>query len=86
MKLSDLLHTVKEFAYGLFVLDPLLTIVRMRYHLDLMFMSILYSDTLGVPIIPPIYRLNLLKYYYPMLDKWKIELLKEKDITDKMRG
>lgn len=61
-------------------------IVKMRYHLDLMFITLLYGDMLGIPLISPIYKLNLLVLYYPLIEKWKLEIVKDKDITDKMRG
>jgi len=86
MNISGFIHSLKEFAYGLFVLDPLLTMVKMRYHLDLMFITLLYGDMLGIPLISPIYKLNLLIFYYPLIERWKLEIVKDKDITDKMRG
>jgi hypothetical protein len=51
-----------------------------------MFITLLYGDMLGIPTVSPMYKLNLLVYYYPLIEKWRLEIVKDKDITDKMRG
>jgi len=77
---------LKEFAYGMFILDPLLTIWKMKYNVDTYTMLLLYGDMVGFPLVSPIYKLNLLIYLYGKIPNWKKEIIKEKDITEKLRG
>lgn len=85
MKFSEFTKAVKDFAYGVFILNPLLNVVKMRYNIDKVMITILYGDVIGFPTMSPIYKLRLLPYYYTKLNKWKLDVIKEYDITDKMR-
>ncbi len=85
MRFSYLVNTIKDILYGMFILDPILTVVKKRYDEDVLMTLILYSDIMGMPIMAPIYKLNLLPYYYPRFDKLKRSISKEHDITEKIK-
>lgn len=73
-----------EFLRG-FVLFPHARTARvMLRKYDLMFMTVVFGDMLGIPLLPPLYKLSLLPYYYPLLEEWKKRTLTEKDITESM--
>ena len=76
---------LKDILYGMFYFDTLMTVRKEKYECDLALISVLYSDFLGVPTLQPIYRLKVLPYLYPLIDKWKINSIKEYDITDKIK-
>jgi len=85
MKKKSLFDKLRDFAFGFFVMDPLMTIRKVIYNLNLAFMDITIGDLLGIPLIPPIYKLKLLPYWYPNIEKWKIRRMKEYDVTDLIR-
>ena len=85
MRRDKIINALKDFAYGLFLLDPLMTIWRLRYNLDVYMMLLLYGDMLGLATYSPIYKLNLLKYFLKKIPRWIEDTAREKDITDKIR-
>ncbi len=85
MRFLHLVSRVKDIIYGMFILDPILTVVKMRHDIDILMILTLYSDIMGVPIMAPIYKLNLLPYFYPQFDKLKKNILREHDITEKIK-
>jgi len=38
---------------------------------------------LGVPVMPPLYALRILPYAVPLIEGWKMRVLRERDISDK---
>jgi hypothetical protein len=48
-------------------------------------MLVVLGDMLGYPT-SAYYRLRLLPYWLPRIKEWKIFLLREKDVTEKIGG
>lgn len=85
MNLSNLKKAIKDFIYGYTVVGPLHTIREQVLLMDITFMTVTYGDMLGLPFTPPIYKYKLLPHFLPLIQIWKKTMLKEKDITEKMR-
>ncbi|MEM2522955.1 MAG: hypothetical protein QXW82_07400 [Candidatus Bathyarchaeia archaeon] len=51
--------------------------------IDYGLMLVVFGDMFGL-LIPTYYRLRLLPYWLPRLSEWKIFLLREKDVTEKL--
>jgi hypothetical protein len=47
-------------------------------------MIITLGDMLGIPLLPPYYSLRLLPYMYPNIQNWKMYMLRERDVTDRI--
>jgi hypothetical protein len=47
-----------------------------------LFVLITFGDLLGVPILPPYYSLRLLPYVVPLIQGWRMSMLRERDLTD----
>ncbi len=75
----------KDFLFGLFLMEPLMAVKKAFFRLELGFMSVVIGDFLGLPLLSPIYKLKLLVYWFPTVENWKTVIMKEYDITDKMR-
>ena len=88
MNFSDLTarlkKTVHDLVYGFVVLSPLLTIRKERTSLDFTFMTLFFGDILGLPLLAPVYKYKMLPYFFPMMQSWKENIMKEKDVTEKM--
>jgi len=48
-------------------------------------MTVVFGDMLGYPI-PCYYKLRLLPIFMTSLESWRTFMLKERDITEKVRG
>lgn len=86
MKIDRLRKALRDFFFGMLIMDPFMTARRARLKHDLFLMDMLFSDMLGVSINSCIYKLNILPYFLPQIDKWKYLRVKEHDVTDKVRG
>jgi hypothetical protein len=53
---------------------------EMRGSLDRLFVLALFGDMLGVPILPPYYRLRLLPLVVPQVETWKRSVLREREL------
>jgi len=78
------LGRLRDFIYGFFVLEPVRTIRKIKFKEDSTLMIVALGDMLGIPITPPIYKYRLLAYWIPIIDSWKREMLREKDIVEKI--
>ena len=56
--------------------------IRTRGNMERLFIVITLGDLLGVPMLPPYYRLRLLPYFLPQIEGWKRSMLREKDMND----
>lgn len=70
------------FIYGLFFYEAERMFRRERADLEHLFVLISFGDLLGVPILPPYYSLRLLPFVVPLLNKWRMRMLRERDLTD----
>jgi hypothetical protein len=41
-----------------------------------------FGDLIGVPILSPYYSLRLLPYIVPLLNIWRRQMLRERDLTE----
>ena len=48
-------------------------------------MTITLGDMLGIPLMPPIYKLRLLPLWYPRIEYWKKHVLMEKSALEKLK-
>jgi hypothetical protein len=53
---------------------------EMRGSLDRLFILALFGDLLGVPILPPYYRLRLLPLVVPQIETWKRSVMREREL------
>ena len=58
--------------------------LRVRMHIENLFMLITMSDMLGSPSLPPYYSLRLLPYAVPYLKTWKRMQLRDRNTTDSL--
>ncbi len=85
-KLKGSLKFIREFLYGLLLHEMNLEMKKERGHLDNLFMTIIYGDLIGLPLLPPYYSMRLLPYLVPAIETWKRRILREKDLTDFVAG
>lgn len=78
----EIVKAVKGFMYGFAMHGMVTYALRLRMHMENLYMLITMGDMLGVPILPPYYSLRLLPYAVPQLRAWKETMLRERDITD----
>jgi hypothetical protein len=79
-------RAIREFVYGFVVLSPLRAVREQILSIDLAFLTITFGDMLGLPVFPSIYRYRLLPHFFPLIETWKKQVLKEKEITEKLCG
>lgn len=77
------LQRIRDFFYGLYRFEFELQALEMRGELESAFMLITLGDMLGVPIMPPIYSLQILPFVVPEIEKWKRRVMRERDMVDK---
>jgi len=82
LRMRKALH---DFIYGAFIFGPLRTVREQIISMDLAFMTMIYGDMLGLPVVSPMYKYKLLPYFLPLIETWKKSMLKESDITEKIR-
>jgi hypothetical protein len=83
-KEREIVKAAKGMVYGMALHGMVTYALRLRMHMENMFMLITMGDMLGVPILPPYYSLRLLPYAVPFLKTWKQTLLRDRDITDSL--
>jgi hypothetical protein len=83
-KEREIVTAVKGVAYGMALHGMVTYALRLRMHMENLFMLITMGDMLGVPVLPPYYSLRLLPYAVPFLKTWKQTLLRDRDITDSL--
>lgn len=77
------LRKLKDFIIGATVYSAIRDLEEKILLVEYGLMLVVLGDMLGFPI-PTYYRLRLLPYWLPRLNEWKIFLLREKDITEKL--
>lgn len=86
MKVGDFKKAAKDFVYGMAAHDMVTYSLRTRMHMENLFMMITIGDMLGIPVLPPYYSLRLLPHVVPHVKRWKMTLLRERDLTDTIFG
>jgi len=77
-------RALKEFLLGATVFDMAKTFLDLITYNTYAIMTIALGDMLGFPI-PGYYRLRLLPLVMTQIDKWRSFMLKERDITERIR-
>ena len=83
-KEREIVKAAKGVMYGMALHGMVTYALRLRMHMENLFMLITMGDMLGVPVLPPYYSLRLLPYAVPYLKTWKQTLLRDRDITDSL--
>jgi len=73
---------LRGFVFGMTTYEMVMTLHKERADREHLFVLISFGDLLGIPILPPYYSLRLLPFIVPLMETWKIRLLREKDLTD----
>jgi hypothetical protein len=81
-RLREIWDWILGVLYGMFLYDAERVFRRERADLEHLFVLISFGDLLGVPILPPYYSLRLLPYIVPLINRWRIRMLREKDLMD----
>ncbi len=76
--------SLKNIIYGSTVADMVRTYKKMAFDINAALMIVTIGDLIGVIVIPPIYKYNLLVHWFPYIDVWKRELLREKEFLEKL--
>jgi hypothetical protein len=79
------LRKIKDFFIGATVYSAIKEIEEKRLLAEYGLMLAVLGDMLGYPI-SGYYRLRLLPFWLPRIAAWKSFLLKEKDVTEKLKG
>jgi hypothetical protein len=77
-----LVHALREILYGMTVYEWIREIQKEKGSIERLFVLITFGDLLGVPILPPFYALRLLPYVVPLIQGWRLSMLRERDLTD----
>ena len=81
-RLRELARSFGQVIYGMTIYDMVRELNKARASLERLFILAVFGDLLGVPILPPYYSLRLLPYIVPELDRWRLSMLRERDLTD----
>jgi hypothetical protein len=82
--LSRTCKTLKEVFYGMTAYELDLELRKEKGNLNNLLMLMVFGDFVGLPSFPPYYSMRLLPYIIPQIDTWKRNILREKDLTDKV--
>ena len=81
-RLGKALKALREVIYGMTVYDWVHELEKMRAEQERLFMTIIFGDLLGIPILPPYYTLRLLPHIVPTWEAQRRSILRERDLTD----
>ena len=77
-----LIETLRDILYGMTVYEWIRELEKERGSVQRLFVLVTFGDLLGVPILPPYYSLRLLPYVVPLIQGWRMSMLRERDLTD----
>ncbi len=80
--LKKILKTLSEFLYGVTAYELQLELRKERGRLNNLLMLTVFGDIAGLPLFPSYYSMRILPYIIPIIETWKRNLFREKDITD----
>lgn len=81
-KMRIVWQAAKQMFYGMTTFDWVRDLRRERGEVERLFLLMTFGDMVGIPILPPYYTLHLLPYIVPTINRWKHNLLRERDLTD----
>jgi hypothetical protein len=73
---------LNDIFYGLTVYELEMEIKKERDRLNNLLMLTVFGDLAGLPLFPSYYSMRILPYIIPLIETWKRNLCREKDITD----
>jgi hypothetical protein len=74
---------VRDFFYGMTVHERGVETRRARAGREHLFMLIAFCDLIGHPIPAPLYSMRLLPFILPGVRRWKLLVLRERDLTER---
>ena len=83
--LKNFKRGLKDFFFGFLYLPYIKNLLEHYNNEDLALMTITLGDMLGMPLMPPIYKLRLLPLWYPRIEYWKKRMLVEKSALEKLK-
>jgi len=78
----SLIRTLRDILYGMTIYEWIRELEKEKGSVERLFVLIAFGDLLGVPILPPYYTLRLLPYVVPLIERWRLSMLRERDLTD----
>ncbi len=78
----DLIRAVRDILYGMTIHEWIRELEKEKGSVERLFVLVTFGDLLGVPILPPYYSLRLLPYVVPFIQRWRVSMLRERDLTD----
>ena len=85
-RFGSFLQAAGEVWYGMTAYDFVMTVRRERAHLERIFILTVFGDLIGIPILPPYYSLRLLPFVVPHVNRWRVSMLRERDLADIVGG
>jgi len=82
-RLSKAKDILKSILLGATVYDMAQDALRMKWYVEQALMLASIGDMLGFPVVS-YYRLKLIPYWILKIQSWKMAVLKEKDVVDKI--
>ncbi len=82
VKVSKKCKNLREFFYGLTVYEIEIEFKKEKGKLNNLLMLTVFGDLAGLPLFPSYYSMRILPYMIPLIETWKRNLYREKDITD----
>ena len=79
------LRKLKDFFYGFAILPHIKMLSKLKFKEDLSLMTLTIGDMIGLPIMPPLYKLSVLPYWFPKIIRWKKYLLSERGALEKIQ-
>lgn len=70
---------LRDFFYGMLGYEFARHAFGMRAAREMLFMTVIFGDMLGVPIVPPYYSLRLLPFVVLNIAPWKRRVLRERE-------
>jgi hypothetical protein len=82
-RLVKVKDALKSILLGATVYDMVQDTVRLKWYMEQALILVSVGDMLGLPV-SSYYRLRLIPYWINKFKSWKMNILKERDIIDKM--
>jgi len=81
---SKVKKALKDFLLGATVYDTILDLREKRLLTEYMLMTVVLGDMFGFTV-SSYYRLKILPFWVPRVQAWRDFMLKERDITDRLK-
>lgn len=82
--MSKVKKALKDFLLGATVYDTILDLREKRLLTEYMLMTVVLGDMFGFTV-SSYYRLKILPFWVPRVQAWRDFMLKERDITDRLK-